>query len=349
MAKLRGLLLRLTFAVAFFFVLLEVMLRLFVHKLPHPIANDIVLCYSARSGGMYFVDHPSLTNFLLPNTTLKGLFNGHQWQHRTDARGFRNPPNTESEVVLLGDSFIYGHGVEEAETVAAYLRKDHGWKVYNLARQGDFLTAQYLMLKLYFPELKPKKVILFPFVNDFGDILTSRSQEAIVKPPELDEAFVEGVRQRVQSGRERGREGTFYDWLYTYRLQKILRQMRKRSEPGGPSVTAPWLAALLEEDKFKLISTHYELLFVDMLRICREGGAELEVVYVDTATDAKEWIETEKRMDTYLRDLCARHKVPFASTRSLLKGHPERLLVGDGHLSPAGHKALADFLAQPRK
>lgn len=31
-------------------------------------------------------------------------WNGDRWHHATDARGFRNPPGTPADLLLLGDS-----------------------------------------------------------------------------------------------------------------------------------------------------------------------------------------------------------------------------------------------------
>lgn len=348
-SRLKGLFLRLLFSLVLFLGLLEAGLRLFAHKLPHPIANDVVLCYSNRPGGMYYVDHIARTNFLLPNADLPALFNGYRWRHQTDSRGFRNPPNASSEVVLLGDSFIYGHCVEEEKTVAAYLRREHGWKVYNLARQGDFLTTQYLMLRLYFDDLKPRRVILFPFGNDFQDTLGSRSPERIADPPELDAQWIEATRERVLSGRHRGRMLGLLDHSYLVRLCLLLKKIHeRRPQPEEGPREDPALTSLKDPEKFRSVSQHYRRVFADMVRLCREGGAELEVVFIDTGSEHGDWREVERRIDAFLRELCQEFEVKYSSTRNLLEGHPERKLEGDGHLSPEGHRVLADFLASDK-
>src|SRR5215467_7764816 len=44
------------------------------------------------------------------------------WHHKTDAMGFRNPADrTQASIVLLGDSMVYGHGVEETSTIRHHL------------------------------------------------------------------------------------------------------------------------------------------------------------------------------------------------------------------------------------
>ncbi len=55
-----------------------------------------------------------------------------------DRRGFRNAVSRDrAEVSLLGDSMIYGQGVDIDETVGHYLESEMGKSVVNLARQGD--------------------------------------------------------------------------------------------------------------------------------------------------------------------------------------------------------------------
>jgi hypothetical protein len=92
--------------------------------------------------------------------------NGLRWRHATDARGFRNPDGVPTQVLLLGDSMIYGHGVEEPATVAGVLRREHAIAAYDMSRQGSCLYDDYVLLRLWLERLRPRQVVLFVFVND---------------------------------------------------------------------------------------------------------------------------------------------------------------------------------------
>ena len=83
-----------------------------------------------------------------------------------------------------------------------------------------------------------------------------------------------------------------------------------------------------------------------MARRCRAEGIDLQVVYVEIFTDNPHWLKTQQELGVFLSKLCAQQGVPFVTTRSLLEGHPELTLPGDGHLNAAGHKTLAQFLAR---
>ena len=321
--------------------MLELGLRLLAPKLPPAIGNDTVHCYSTRPGGMYFLDGPSHLRFCYPNDSRLALANHFAWQHRTDERGLRNPPNCESEVLLLGDSFIYGHGVEESQNLAARLRTDHGWKVYNLARQGDGLTEQFVLFQLYRQELKPKRILLFAFVNDFGDITQVRSPEEMARPPELADTYIQELRTRLTDPSQRVTTGHWFDCLYTVRFVATLLELNgRRNQPGGPYRAAQWVEALTLKEKFQPISAYYDQLIGQL----QASGAELVIIDVDTASEHPEWSTCQDLFSGFLKSLCQQRKLRYLSLRPLFKGHAENVLPGDGHLSPEGHKALAELL-----
>ncbi len=82
--------------------------------------NEVYSRYDIRPGGIYVRERRAGLRFMWPDFSTENYWNGYRWQHSTDSRGFRNPPGTPTEVLLLGDSLIYGHGVEEPETVSAF-------------------------------------------------------------------------------------------------------------------------------------------------------------------------------------------------------------------------------------
>jgi hypothetical protein len=332
-------------ATLFFVTMLEALLRALATHLPPNIGNEVVRSYSCERGGIYFRDAPTGLNFCYPNDSRQVIFNGLHWHHQTDDRGFRNPPGSQSNILLLGDSFIYGHGVEESDTAAAVLRRDYHWKVYNLARQGDCLTQEYLLFRMQLHKSKPQRVILCAFGNDFWDIRALHTPEQMKHPPELAPGYVEGLAQRLTQPSLRVIDGNWLSSLYSLRLFQTMWRMQ--TTPPRPP-----LPVEQEVEDFTLASGYYQQLFEDMARRCQEEGIDLQVVFVEIFTDNPHWLKTQRDLGVFLGQLCKDRGVPFNSTRSLLEGHPELTLPGDGHLNPAGHKTLADFLVrtlEPRK
>ena len=49
----------------------------------------------------------------------RAYWQGHWWRHSANAAGFRGALVDQADAVFLGDSMIYGHGVEDEETVSS--------------------------------------------------------------------------------------------------------------------------------------------------------------------------------------------------------------------------------------
>ena len=318
-------------------VFTEMAIRISAKSMPPWMANDLLRPYGTRNGGMYFLDPVTGLNFLYPNDERDVVFNGYRWHHSTDHRGTRNPPDTGSRVLLLGDSFIYGHGVEENQTVAHYLREEHGWEVYNLARQGDGLGRESVMLRTFIDELKPEKVVLFPFINDFNDVVH------LPEDLQLDKIDYKALRERLNDPDVRVHEWDFEKRFYTYRFLMILNQRRKFNQ-RDPAMR-PTVQAVTDSDQFAENRRRYTEIFDSMLEVTRSRGAELQVVYLQAPNSDQFWIDSQERFEEFLQKLCAEREVSYLSAQEMLKD-PQNSLPGDGHLSPAGHRALAEVVAR---
>lgn len=148
-------------------------------------ANGILTKYSTEPGGIYYFDPVVKMNFMLPSYSTEMTYNGHQWHHQTDRYGFRNQGNhTTADIVLLGDSQTYGHGLEFEQTIGAALERLTGRTVYNLGRQGDASLQEAYLLTEQISRLQPR-VVLYCFTeNDIRDLYYYRTDEEL-------EAFIE--------------------------------------------------------------------------------------------------------------------------------------------------------------
>src|SRR5262249_44873319 len=138
---------------------LEVTLRWRPLLLGPAFANGALSRYTIRPGGIYYRDPRLRMNFMVPDFTTTMYYNGYVWHHQTDALGFRNQPlHVPADVVLLGDSIVYGHGVEFEQTIGYYLEQRSGLRVANLGRQGDCAFQEAYLLTEYLPVFKPRVV-----------------------------------------------------------------------------------------------------------------------------------------------------------------------------------------------
>ena len=160
------------------FFTLELILRDYFHLLPQPIANEVGTGYSTWGAGIYYYDHDIKTFRMRPEYSRQMYFNGYRWHHQTDSRGFRNDTEYASaDIVLLGDSMIYGHGVESEFTVASSLERLLGRKVYNMGRQGASIHEEYQFILHDALALEPNWIFIFFLNNDLNDLTVRLSAE----------------------------------------------------------------------------------------------------------------------------------------------------------------------------
>lgn len=330
---------------------LEIALRTLPLQRASALANEVYTAYGSFPGGIYFTEPETRINFMVPGFTTENFWNGYTWQHRTDGLGFRNPSGLKDRsLLLLGDSLIYGHGAEEEETVAHILRARHGRPAYNMARQGDCLYQQYVLLRLYRNELAPRTVVLFVFLNDFSDLLSYRTREELERMPELrldDRA----LRQRVA---DLGRNPRYplRRQLYRSRSLRLLRGVarsfsgdwmaRAEAAPAGPGDLA---AAVLQPELYALASGYYSRVLAECQKLAKEKGAGLRVVLLDVGPVAgPDGQRAYARLDHFLAGASREIGFPYASTTGIFEGCGDCFLPNDGHFSPQGHVRLARFL-----
>ena len=90
----------------------------------------------------------------------------------TDEHGFNNPRGLYEDnidILIIGDSYAEGDGVNSNENIAAFIRKK-GYKVISLGQNGNGPLIEYASLREYGKYLKPKIVLWMYFVNDLGDL-----------------------------------------------------------------------------------------------------------------------------------------------------------------------------------
>jgi hypothetical protein len=305
--------------------------------------------YNTTPFGIYFWEPRAKMNVMWPSLELEAYSHGHFWKHRTDARGFRNPPDRQATgILLLGDSMIYGHGVEDDQTVASFLRREHGYPAYNMARQGDCLYQHYRLLRLYLDELSPRTVLLFAFTNDLTDLAKTDAFASLDRPSEIEDYDYAAIRRSIErTGRSRPSVpflSRFVLWrLATERraadgerpgrdakrrkLAEVMRVLGKLGfQPGDGKpldvdqvkriVALPRYRDRLEKgwraldaDDLERAGRYYRRILRDLHRRCRERGATL--VLVNLALDQGEF--WRDNVDQAVADLEKRIGLPVTA------------------------------------
>jgi hypothetical protein len=129
------------------------------------VANVAYTGYHWQSGGIYRLD-PHRGPILRPSFRRRMYWNGHWWTHETNAGAYRGERLERADVVILGDSMIYGHGVEAAQTVPARFAALTGSATANLGQQGTSLVQSLLILLEKGAPLRPRLVLVSSHPTD---------------------------------------------------------------------------------------------------------------------------------------------------------------------------------------
>jgi hypothetical protein len=131
------------------FLIAECTIRIFPNLLNDKLRHAAFSKYDTLPGGIFRFEGITRTRFMRADHRTRAYSHDYFWTHEADTTGYRNPSGIDDRrVLLLGDSIVYGHGVESDETIAHYLRTNHGVAAYDISAQGQCLYDHYLALRL---------------------------------------------------------------------------------------------------------------------------------------------------------------------------------------------------------
>jgi hypothetical protein len=343
-------------------------------QMPLDLSNTLYTCYEPGFPEQYiFARIPPLgMEIHRPGLARECRWNGHAWWHRADRFGQRNPETWEEvDVVLLGDSMIYGHGVDEEQTVASYLRPLLNRRVANLGQTGGCAVQYMPLLNNFGLPLHPQVAVVLFFASDLTDVSAYRSPEAIRRFVETGRAPEARVVSRDETLREdlrvlysRGVEGALRRSML-YRLgwhyQRVLRQEVAELDRSAWSPFAEAMAQSGPEPGLRvddldapagwftdeLAYTHRALAI--MARAAKANGTELVIGYLPALEPDS--VETDQRLPKILERYADELGAPFFDATPVLADDggaaaPGTRLRNDFHLTAWGHRMLARGLAQ---
>jgi hypothetical protein len=334
------------FSVLLTLALLETALRAAPRLLGGDLANAVYSVFRDWPLGINVRDPELRMNFMVAGSDTRAYWNGYWWRHRTDAWGFRNPADlTAKTLVLLGDSMVYGLGVEEEDTVAHFLRAEHGRAAYNMARQGDCLFQEYVLARLYLPRLEPESVVLFVFLNDFREIEANQQPIQDAAASVIERIDYDALRARVERPPDAVRLKDRLQRLHVWRLGRgAARKLASGVDTSdeGRQLTA----AILEPARFAPIERYYRTVLADLARRCRERGSALALVLLEVPDEViPRATAAQARVRDLLGEVAREQGLRFVATRDAFAGCSDCFLPGDGHLSREGHRRLAAVVA----
>lgn len=284
-------------------------------------------------------------------------WNGHSWMHETNADGYRGARLAHADAVFLGDSMIYGHGVETDDTVAAHFQALTGRPAANLGQQGTGAIQQLMAFHATGRRLNPRFVFAASHPTDIADALEVYGIDTLRRFDR--EGLVEG---RWPIVREKYRPRPSWDLfdLWARRLALRLRvsglvgaAARTASLPRGqaPSpdpfaataalANQPFSAATAQATEEERLgwSTHRRAL-IDLRRECEAAHARLIVFDLGIPHSFSTALETAVKAAGITYSPAGR--IAFARAA----GGAPVYLPHDGHWTPAGALIVARELAR---
>jgi len=170
----------------------------------------------------------------------------------TNSFGFRQKgvEKSKPEILVLGDSFTEGWGVEEKDIYLTIINKEQGFQHRNLGLHGSSPLLYAIQLPHYIEMYNPKKVILQLFDNDLDD------NDKIAEFVEFD-----------QEGRPIGhkfRLGVFLlgEWGYNFLKETTLYRLGSRVVKILTKTPSPILYYKLGKEPNELVLTHEQSLAI---------------------------------------------------------------------------------------
>jgi hypothetical protein len=191
-----------------------------------------------------------------PRSDMAELWNlpmrpSHPLTFTTDSRGFRNQKALDrADVVIIGDSYVEGHYVDDSETAAVALEQLIGRSVANFGQSGYGTLQELEVLRQFGLPLRPRVVAWFFFEGN--DLYDDQEFENMILYLDEHETFETAEKNKIAQDpdgesekkgndeRDRGKRRSWSDrWKafrkasFTHHAFRMLRRLSHTVVPNG--------------------------------------------------------------------------------------------------------------------
>lgn len=326
-------------------VLAELGLRASIDHLPMSLADELASGYTSTGTGIYRFDDDWNMPRMRPHYNRRMFFNGYHWDHHSDWMGYRNPTDrTHADIVLIGDSMIYGHGVQETSTVRSYLERMTGRTVANLGVQGAAIDWEYEILKRSAVQLHPQYVFVFFLNNDISD-LTSRlwdeEMRRFLELPVEDHVTHYWNKKSTPPSRNYALSDLYVikAWYVLVHFLRTVGTTRPENRLPGQTV-----AEYEESPRLQLAMKFHLRALLKMKNFAESHGFHFACVFIGVA------VPSDKFYEGIIGDFCRQEKIDFFSLRiyywKAKRSHLRLWLPHDNHFTDTGARITAQALVE---
>ena len=281
---------------------------------------------------------------------------------------------TNKNILMIGDSFVFGTGVDQSETFSEILESNlkEGWQVWNAGHIGYSIDNYYLLLKKYARVVNPDLVIINLFVAN--DITELRRKTWVEEAGELgavkDQKVFANTNNQLESLESSEPKSYALDWLT--KRWKILAYKNNWIDPRADNPTLTWPVFLAEnhpawdpklpeywERFFQMfmaieswsnqnrIPILWSILPMDV-QVSDDYRKKYAPIYFDA--EAK----TADRPQTKILAFCEQQNAICIDFLPVARAHPQKEKLffrqnADPHFDRLGHEVYAQFLLDDLK
>ena len=316
------------------------------------VIGEVVLrCFFPQKlGTQQFSNHKDLGLLPVPSQNGFYLYPGvYNYTYTNDEHARRITSNDKSgtnfnkTIMLIGDSFTYGIGVNDQETFAYQLQdklKSSGVKVINGGTPGkgtDYALKYYQVFK---EDVKPDMVIYMSHFNDvqdnFREYYYERKSGTELKEKKFDAAFYDRKKSISKS--------SVYRWLgRNSHLFSLVKSF-------VVTVMMPAHVIAYEEDFENKDANNFTTIILDHLKNeLSNDGVEFHTFYIPHENDMKV-LKAENKLrgpESFFKNYCESNQVGYKSfTDEMVQKSKtiDELYLEEGHWTPKGHAMAADIL-----
>lgn len=292
-------------------------------------------------------------------------------RYRVSAEGFRDDPARPATrrgrvIAVVGDSFTFGLGVNDADPFVSRLNQAGPHTYLNLALPGSSTDQQALLLEEVLPRYRPDAVWLVVYVgNDLLDNQRARPLQVNaakpyfelragelrlnntpVPPPSLPTpAPPAPALETLLLGEAVAPAGWGERLARHLLLVRTLRGLWGEAHDHRPVL----------ETRLREATALFEALLARIQQTCVGAGAELRLLLLA----GRSYVEAPASLSAQFQEVQLRHVEAVCQTRRIpclnlaeklrvrFRAQGERLFYpNDGHLTPRGHAAVAELLGE---
>jgi len=319
-------------------------------------------------GPIRFACNPDLGMIPIPGQqgvrNLPGVFNYSYSNNSLGWRGrreYRRAKQTDYRVLLLGDSFTYGVGVNDDQTFAVLVEKDLNSdrlpvEVMNAGCPGKGTDYELKCFQVLGGNFHPDLTILCFFGNDFQDNERGEYYH-IGKRGELHPKMVNCGQGRLKNllAHLPG-----YNWLLTWsQAANLVKQagvnlLIERAQKRGPEAAGGLVVAYNRELETYATPANKQLtrIYVEQLHVAvKHAGGTLMICYIPISQEVSEYRRTRtiSADERAIQRIAADNGMTLWSLTPLLahSGQPiQRLYYQEGHWTAAAHETAARYLSR---